>query len=136
MSRTYWPGEDPLGNASAQVAPDDPLPWWTIAAVVGDISRVDVLTAPRPTLYLPFPQADDSNYVLRDWLWRASGDPLTIASSIRAAMREWIRIYPYRGCAAWSKCETFPWRRSEFNLSLFGLFAALALVLAAWEFMA
>ena len=131
MSRTYWPGEDPLGKRIKLGAPDDPLPWWTIAAVVGDIREFDVLTAPRPTLYLPVSQADDSNYVLRDWVVRASGDPLTIASSIRAAMREVDPDLPVSRLRSLEQVRNISVAPQRFNLSLFGLFAALALVLAA-----
>jgi putative ABC transport system permease protein len=131
MSRTYWPGEDPLGKRIKLGAADDPLPWWTIAAVVGDIREFDVLTSPRPTLYLPVSQADDSIYVLRDWLVRANGDPITIASSIRAAMREVDPDLPVSRLRSLEQVRNISVAPQRFNLSLFGLFAALALVLAA-----
>ena len=59
------PPADPLGKRIKFGTPDDPFAWWTIAGVVGDIREYDVLTAPRPTVYLPVSQADDSNYLLR-----------------------------------------------------------------------
>ena len=131
MSRTYWPGEDPLGKRIKLGAPDDPLPWWTIAAVVGDIREFDVLTPPRPTLYLPVSQADDSIYVLRDWVVRASDDPITVASSIRAAMREVDPDLPVSRLRSLEQVRNISVAPQRFNLSLFGLFAALALVLTA-----
>src|SRR6266403_205581 len=85
----------------------------------------------RPTLYLPVSQADDSNYVLRDWVVRASGDPLTIASSIRAAMREVDPDLPVSRLRSLEQVRNISVAPQRFNLSLFGLFAALALVLAA-----
>ena len=131
MARTYWPGENPVGKRIKFGTPDDPFPWWTVAGVVGDIREVDVLTPPRPTIYLPISQADDSNYLLRDWVVRASGDPLTIASSIRGAMREVDPDLPVSRLRSLEQVRSISVTAQRFNLSLFGLFAALALVLAA-----
>jgi len=131
MARTYWPGEDPLGKRIKFGTPGDPFPWWTISGVVSDIREFDVLTLPRPTLYLPVSQADDSIYVLRDWLVRASGDPMTIASSIRRAMREVDPDLPVSRLRSLEQVRSISVAPQRFNLSLFGLFAVLALVLAA-----
>ncbi len=131
MAQTYWPGEDPLGKRIKFGTPDDPFPRWTIAGVVGDIREFDVLTPPRPTVYLPVSQADDSNYVLRDWVVRASVDPLTIASSIRSAMREVDPDLPVSRLRSLEQVRNISVAPQRFNLSLFGLFAALALLLAA-----
>ena len=131
MARAYWPGKDPLGKRIKFGAPDDPFPWWTIAGIVGDIREFDVLTPPRPTLYLPVSQADDSNYVLRDWVVHTSGDPLAIASSIRTAMREVDLDLPVSRLRSLEQVRNISVAAQRFNLLLFGLFAALALVLAA-----
>ncbi|PYU65539.1 MAG: hypothetical protein DMG49_23995 [Acidobacteria bacterium] len=131
MARTYWSGEDPLGKRIKFGTPDDPFPWWTIAGVVGDIREYDVLTAPRPTVYLPVSQADDSNYLLRDWVVRTNGDPLTIASSIPAAMRQVDPDLPVSRLRSLEQLRNISVAPQRFSLSLFGLFAALALVLAA-----
>ena len=131
MARTYWPGEDPLRKRIKLGTADDPYPWWTIAGVVGDIREFDVLTPPRPTMYLPISQADDSNYLLRDWVVRANGDAMNIASSIRAAMREVDPNLPVSRLRSLEQVRSISVAPQRFNLSLFGLFAALALLLAA-----
>ena len=131
MARAYWPGEDPLGKRIKFGTPEDPIPWWTVSGVVGDIREFDVLTPPRPTLYLPISQADDSNYVLRDWVVRANGDPLAIASSVRAAMREVDPDLPVSRLRSLEQVRNVSVAAQRFNLLLFGLFAALALALAA-----
>jgi putative ABC transport system permease protein len=131
MARTYWTREDPLGKRIKLGAPDDPYPWWTIVGIVGDIREFDVMTLPRPTLYLPVSQADDSNYVLRDWVGRASGDPMTNALSLRAARREADPDLPVSRLRSLEQVRNISVAPQRFNLLLFGLFAALALVLAA-----
>src|SRR2546430_1610068 len=131
MARAYWPGADPLGKRIKFGTPEDPIPWWTVAGVVGDIREFDVLTPPRPTLYLPISQTDDSNYVLRDWVVRANGDPLAIASSVRAAMREVDPDLPVSRLRSLEQVRDVSVAAQRFNLSLFGLFATLALALAA-----
>ena len=82
-------------------------------------------------MYLPISQADDSNYLLRDWVVRANGDAMNIASSIRAAMREVDPNLPVSRLRSLEQVRSISVAPQRFNLSLFGLFAALALLLAA-----
>jgi len=68
--------------------------------------------------------------VLRDWVVRASGDPLTIASSIRAAMREVDPDLPVSRLRSLEQVRHF---RGAAAVQLIALWPvrALALVLAA-----
>jgi putative ABC transport system permease protein len=132
MARAYWSGQDPLGHRiKLGTSENNSVPWLTVVGIVGDIRDFDVLTAPRPTLYLPVSQADDATYILRDWVVRTSGNPLALASSLRAAMRQVDRDLPVSRVQTLEQLWGISIAPQRFNLWLFGSFAALALILAA-----
>jgi len=132
MARAYWSGQDPLGHRiNLGTFENNPVPWLTVVGVVGDIRDFDVLTAPRPTLYFPVSQVDDASYILRDWVVRTSGDPLALASSLRAAIRQVDPDLPVSRVQTLEQLWGVSTAPQRFNLWLFGSFAALALILAA-----
>jgi putative ABC transport system permease protein len=131
MARTYWPQEDPLGKRIRQGSLDDKqLPWLTIAGVVGDIREFDPLTPARPTMYFPIAQFPHSGGLLRDWVVRAAGDPLPVASSVRSAVWNVDKDMPVTKVRTMEEVRSLSIASQRLNLLLFALFAALALVLA------
>jgi putative ABC transport system permease protein len=107
-------------------SPDD---WLQVIGVVGD-AKNDGLDHPvKPAIFLPysFVLVPDERLILR-----ASGDPDTVIRSVKARLRE---INPEfvvgrdHTLAWW--LDTDGWGRERFIATLFGLFASLALVLAA-----
>lgn len=132
MARAYWSGQDPLGHRiNLGTSENNSVPWLTVVGIVGDIRDFDVLTAPRPTLYLPVSQADDASYLLRDWVVRTSSDPLALACFIRPAMRQVDPDLPVSRVQTLEQLWGISIAPQRFNLWLFGSFAALALLLAA-----
>ena len=128
MAKTFWPQEDPLGKRIRQGGPDDP--WLTIAGVVGDIREFDPLTAPRPTMYFPITQFPDPGDILRDWVVRSVRDPLTVASSVRAAVWSLDKDLPVTRVRTMEEVWSVSIASQRLNLLLFVLFASLALILA------
>ncbi|HEX8879282.1 MAG TPA: ABC transporter permease [Candidatus Acidoferrum sp.] len=131
MARTYWPEENPLGKRIRQGGPDDrQRPWLTIAGIVGDIREFDPLTAQRPTMYFPVTQFADPGGILRDWVVRSARDPLTVASSVRAAVWSVDKDLPVTRVRTMEEVWSLSMASERLNLLLFALFASLALVLA------
>ncbi|PYT95189.1 MAG: hypothetical protein DMG38_27975 [Acidobacteria bacterium] len=131
MAKTYWPNEDPLGKRIRQGASGDhQLPWLTIAGVVGDVREFDPLTPPRPTMYFPIAQFPDPAGILRDWVVRAAGDPLAIASSVRRAIWDVDEDLAITRVRSMEEVRSLSIASQRLNLLLFALFAAFALVLA------
>lgn len=131
MAKTYWPGEDPLGKRIRQGGSDDhEFPWLTIAGIVGDIREFDPLTAPRPTMYFPITQFADPGGILRDWVVRIAGDPLTVASSVRTAVWSVDKDLPVTRVRTMDEVRSTSIASERLNLLLFVLFASVALVLA------
>ena len=131
MARTYWPGEDPLGKRIRQGSPNDQqFPWLTVVGIVGDIREFDPLTAPRPTMYFPITQFAEPGGILRDWVVRTAGDPLKVASSVRAAVWSVDKDLPVTRVRTMDEVRSTSIASERLNLLLFVLFASVALVLA------
>lgn len=129
MAKAYWPQEDPLGKRIRQGGPDErQLLWLTIAGIVGDVREFDPLTAPRPTMYFPITQFPDG--ILRDWVVRSVRDPLTVASSVRAAVWSVDKDLPVTRVRTMEEVWSLSIASERLNLLLFVLFALLALVLS------
>ena len=128
MAKTYWPQEDPLGKRIRQGNSDDP--WLTITGMVGDIREFDPLTPPRPTIYFPITQFPDSGGILRDWVVRTAGDPLTVAASARSAIRSVDKDLAVTRVRTMEEVHSLSMASQRLNLLLFSFFAAMAFVLA------
>jgi putative ABC transport system permease protein len=76
----YWPGLDPIGRrlkrASAAM---------TVVGVVDDVSDVDVLQAPEPTLYAAWAQTANVAFPM-GLVLRTNGKPEALAAPLRAVI--------------------------------------------------
>jgi putative ABC transport system permease protein len=80
LARRYWSGVDPIGQR-LRVGSG---PWLTVIGVCGDVIQDWFLNRSRAAVYVPYSQDPTSNVAL---LVRTSGDPATLASQARAAVR-------------------------------------------------
>jgi putative ABC transport system permease protein len=132
MAKTYWQNEDPVGKRIRQGGPDDgEFPWLTITGVAGDVREFDPMTLPRPTMYFPVAQFADRAGILRDWVVRTDEDPRTIAANVRAAVWDVDKDLPITRMRTMEEVCSMSVVSPRLNLFLFGLFAALALILAS-----
>ena len=123
FGRRYFPGEDPIGRETNR---------GTIVGVVGDVRNVHLDRPAEPELYYPAAQnvtmASDIGMSL---LVRTEGRPEPLIQSVRAAVKEANpRLAVFNIRTMEQVLEDSLW---ELNLYrwLIGLFATLALVLAA-----
>jgi predicted permease len=113
-------------NLLSAESPDD---WLEVVGVVGDAKNDGLEHPVKPAIFLPY------SFVLppeERLIVRASGDPETAIRSVKERLRE-INVEYVVGrdhTLAWW-LDTDGWGRERFIATLFGLFAALALVLAA-----
>jgi putative ABC transport system permease protein len=127
LAREYWPDGDPIGKRIRFGPPEDNEPWHTIVGVVGDVrhERLDALT--RKTVYLPFPQMPIGGSSLAI---RSNGRPENITAAVRAQAKEidpdvaLTQVMPMTEVVARSV-----WQPRLYT-ALFGVFAAVALILA------
>ena len=134
-ARTYWPNQDPLGKhmsfGSAQ--------WWTVIGVAGDVKDGTMQAAAGPHTYTPYLQVPNDELVMPTWdelrtlrvAVRTKTDPAALSASVRgtiASLDPQLAVADVKTMEANVQKSLAPQR---FNLFLLGLFAALAVFLAA-----
>ena len=144
MARTYFPNEDPLGKAlvvadlSGALGPEASVPM-EIVGIVGHVSHWgldrDATARVRSELYLPLSQIPDqfmkgmarsSTFVVR-----TAADPLAMLPAVRRAVLEAGNDQPVYRARTMDQIVSSSIADRQFSMLLLGIFAALALVLAA-----
>ena len=129
LARLVWPGESPLGKC-IRLGGDKRC--WEVVGVVPDARRFQVVEDASMLVYIPF-VGDEKNAsnVVPALMVRTRGRPEDMVASVRNAMQGTAadlpvaRVTPLADLVAPS---IRPWR---LGTTMFGLFAGLALVLAA-----
>ncbi len=125
--RQHWPVGDPIGQRIRIGGPDSQEPWRMIVGVVGNVHHWSLDRAPAPEVYLPHPQAPDSRVNL---LVRTAGEPLALVPSVRAAVRSLEPDLPVYSIETLSDLLARSYLPQTMAMSLMGIFAGMALVLA------
>jgi putative ABC transport system permease protein len=132
MARTFWPDQQAIGKRIKAGRPEDnTVPWLTVVGIVADVRQVDLIHVPRPAMYVPASQDRATGDVLRDWIVRASGDPTALVPAIRSAVWSIDATLPIARVQTMNQARSASTASQQFTLLLVGLFALLALVLAA-----
>jgi predicted permease len=123
------PGGDAVGRTIGFPLDGDPV-WATVVGIVEDVRFQDLRDAGRESIYVPYRQEASRTVSLAV---RTDGDPAALISRIRDAAREVagatvIPVYEFREMREYVDRALAP---ARFALTLVGVFAALALALAA-----
>ena len=133
VSRSFaeraWPRQDPIGKRFKFGHADAPSPWTTVVGVVDDV-RYRELTYPRPVVYVAWAQQTDKpplSFVV------ARGTPghTLAARDVDRLVREIEPGVLVTGALTMRQRLTESLARPRFDAVLLGLFAAVALILAA-----
>jgi len=124
MARRYWPDETPIGQ---RLAVGDG-PWRTVVGVVGDVKQSGLDIETRPEMFWPYYQMPVG---FATFVVRTGGDPERMTSSVRAAMQEIDRDLPVYNIKTVDAVISESVAPRRLNMLLLGIFAGLALVLAA-----
>jgi len=135
MARKYYGTANPVGRRFKRGAPDSPGPSSEIVGVVADVKHRTLDEDPTPAVYQPVLQQDTGLVVPMyrglSYVVRTSIAPATVAASVRTAVRGVdpnlvvLNVLPMDNIVG----STIASRK--FNATLLGLFATLALTLAA-----
>jgi predicted permease len=129
IARRYFPGEDPLGK---RILLGHPTPRaWTIVGIAPDVKRYGLEDEVRPELYRPYLQKEQLPAFNIKLSFRATGDPFNLAAAARQQAHAVDPDQPVYSVMAMEQrlAESVAPRR--FQMLLFGVFAAVALAMAA-----
>ena len=132
MARTYFPGENPLGKRmQIGATPDKDVPYMEIVGVVGDVHQ-GLDSDPKAEMYLPYKQADALLPVFQlSIVLRTAGEPHAQAAALRSALGEIDPNQPLVKIRTMDENMAASVTEPRFRTWLIGIFAGLALVLAA-----
>ncbi len=128
MSARFFAGEDPIGRRIKVGAPHGPAAWATIVGVVKAIPHGRLDSDPQPDWYRPQSQVPVRRLSL---FIRSRRDPLSLAPEVRSAVADIDRSQPIINLRTMESAIGKTLAPRRFNTILAGLFAAVALLLAA-----
>jgi predicted permease len=138
-ARRFWPDDDPLGQ-SITIGP----PMFTdvgepreVVGVVGDVREFGLDRDPPAILYVPLPQLPQrwANMVVRNQplclIMKADVESATLVNAVKEGIWAYDPYQPITAVAPIERVITRSIGSYEFNMVLMGIFAGLALLLAA-----
>jgi putative ABC transport system permease protein len=140
LARRHWPADEPLGK---RITLDDPRDssrapeWFTIVGVVKDVKQESWTNVPSNEIYLPFQQSrgffesSAGQYTSMTIVVRTSVEPRSLAATARETVRVFDRNIPVSNVVSMEQVIADALWQPRFNLQLIGLFAGVALMLAA-----
>ena len=132
MAKTYFPDENPLGKRiQLGATPDKDVPTMEIVGVIGDV-RPGLGVDPQTEMYLPYRQADLVLPVFQlSVVLRTAADPQLQTAALRSALAEIDPNQPLVKVRTMEENMAATVAQPRFRTWLIGIFAAVALVLAA-----
>jgi putative ABC transport system permease protein len=127
-ARHYWPGQSPIGKRLKPGSTSSQNPWRVVVGVVKDVRQNDFVAEPKMQMYMPYAQARSPANAL---LVRTKVDPLSLAIPVRNQIWEIDKDQPVSDVRTMEEIVTNAVARQRFSMLLLGVFAGLALVLAA-----
>ena len=127
LAREYWPNDDPLGKRIRFGPPEDNEPWHTIVGVVGEVRHERLDAATEKSVYLPHPQIPIGSMSLAI---RTDGRPANLIAAVRSQVRELDPDQPVTRVMPMTEVVSRSVWQLRLYAALFGVFAAVALILA------
>ncbi len=136
MARTFWPGEDPVGQRIRLGTYCDECRWMTIVGIVGDVMYRGVGAAQdtRSIYYVSHEQAVQTAPMITRSMGLAiktQADPLSVAPAVRNAVRNLDPNLPVIGMTTMTDVVSRSFAGPRFTMTLLGIFAGVALILGA-----
>jgi putative ABC transport system permease protein len=131
MASTYWPGENPIDRHIRFKGPAELAALtWRIVGIADDVPGSGLDLAPKPTAYLthaqwPFHMASMSLAL------RTTTNPTSIVSRVRAEIAQVDGDLPIFDVRTMDEVRGVSLAQRRFGMLLLGLFAGVALALAA-----
>ncbi len=128
MVRRYWPGEDPVGKQVPKACRNDAPA--LIVGLVADSKQDSVDLQVHPEIYHPYAQFPFASFLVT-FVVRTASNPTEVAAAVRHAVWEVDHDQPVIQIRTMENVVTESIWRQHVSASIMGIFAAIALVLAA-----
>jgi putative ABC transport system permease protein len=128
--REYFPNSDPIGTR-IRWARQEPPRWMTIVGVVADVKHMGLDQPEQPAFYYSYMQADQ---IWKRWMYlavRSQTDPATLARQVKEQVWALDKQLPVTKVKPMSEVIATSVAARRFNMTLMGVFAAAALLLAS-----
>lgn len=127
MARRFWPDEDPIGKRVTMKDWGAPLTG-EIVGIAGDVKADGLDSETRPMIYWAYPQFP---VIFNSIVVRTDGNPLSLAGAIKSQIWSVDPAQPIASVATMEQLLADSVSPRRFNMTLIGVFAVIALALAA-----
>jgi len=131
LARKFFPNENPIGARIDWARTKGPHQWMTIIGVAQDVKHSGLNQPVDPAVYAPFSQSDEA---WRRWMTltiRARGQSSGLVEEVKKQIWSLDSQIPVSEVHSMEELMGVSLAQQRFNMLLLGLFAALALILAA-----
>jgi putative ABC transport system permease protein len=129
LAKRFFPGISPVGKRLKLGFPEAPLPWLSIAGVVGDVRQQSLEDDPGPAIYLPYAH---SEYMSSGRLViHTTVEPESLAAAVRFEVYSVDPSEPVYDVKTMQEHLDASIAPRRFKTALLGIFGSIALVLAA-----
>jgi predicted permease len=129
--REFFPQEDPIGVRIRWAGDTGPPQWMTVIGVVGDVKHSGLNQPADPAVYAPFPQNDERWRRFMTLAIRSRDASPGLVEEVKKQIWSLDSQIPVSDVHAMDELIAVSLAQQRFNMLLLGLFAALALILAA-----
>jgi putative ABC transport system permease protein len=129
--RRFFPHENPLGGRIDWARSDPPRQWMTIVGVARDVKQAGLDQPVDPAVFTPYAQSTEP---WRHWMTlaiRTSGPSPGLVDDVKKQVWSLDRQIPVSQIQTMDDLLAVSLAQQRFNMLLLGLFAGLALILAA-----
>jgi predicted permease len=131
LAREKWPNMDPLGRTIEFGNMDGDMRFLTVVGVVGDVREDSLEARPNPTIYVDYRQRPQAMNATGSFtvVMRTAADPAVVFSAAREIVHNLDPNVP-PSFSTFTEVFSASLKTRRFNLTLVGVFAATALLLA------
>ena len=131
MAREFFSHEDPIGMRICWAGDTGPQRWMTVIGVVGDVKHSGLNQPTDPAVYTPFSQSDEPWRRFMTLAIHAGDVSPALVQEVKKQIWSLDSQIPVADVHTMDELIAVSLAEQRFNMLLLGLFAALALILAA-----
>jgi putative ABC transport system permease protein len=128
LAKKYWPNEDPVGKRISFEGPPDNRIWREVVGIVGHVKHRSLEGESRVQYYIPHPQRAQAGMNLAI---RTAGKPTDLTGAVRGVIAGLDRDLPVFRVNTMEQYVADSMTLRRFTMTLLGIFALLALLLAS-----